>query len=686
MDLKLDRILGENLINKFIVLNFFLFFLSYILSKGFVQNEELSDKIFLILCVISIEVSYLFFSNKLIINSTKNITDSVFLLITFIYVYFIWNSEIIRSYADITLFLIFHLILVYPILIFLKNENFLKSNNLDVQNLLLISFLSFGFGGIIFQISYSTISGFFILLALSILFILLNILLNKTYRWFDIFFATVIFLIISKIFLLSSPKDAFHYSWFLGPINSISENYKLLDNVASQYGYLNILFINKLSNFINIDATKVFIFIIICFFLIFYFLFFLKILKLVKLNYTLITLFLSFLIFGNYGYANLSGAMFIPSSSVFRFLPSLITILLFIDIVNEEKEKISKIILFYMSFVLSLLWSLESFIFVIFPIVSFLIIKFFLNFTNIIKFNIKKTIFNSKFSLSFGLIIFLALFIYLKDKNIYLFYEHALFAASSLPKEILNNKMTLTFLFLLFIIYLILRDSLILPKVFLINIIWFILFTGYSTYFVIRSVDNNILNILPFVLFIICCMKINSKEIEILRKKILYVIIFFSVISSLYSLINNKEKFYNNLLTLNFFNTPNYLSQNYLPNDAILNKINEYNNLPLTLISGETLHSPNNYLPSKGYGLPILPLESFNILRSSTKQKLLDNYFIKSNKHLILCINNCNFYFSGSARKTNSKIFLGSNVMFQKIEEIQKNQLKETLYLLSKKL
>ena len=144
MDLKLDRILGENLINKFIVLNFFLFFLSYILSKGFVQNEELSDKIFLILCVISIEVSYLFFSNKLIINSTKNITDSVFLLITFIYVYFIWNSEIIRSYADITLFLIFHLILVYPILIFLKNENFLKSNNLDVQNLLLISFSSFG--------------------------------------------------------------------------------------------------------------------------------------------------------------------------------------------------------------------------------------------------------------------------------------------------------------------------------------------------------------------------------------------------------------------------------------------------------------------------------------------------------------------------------------------------------------
>ncbi|MDC3034412.1 hypothetical protein OA252_03085, partial [Candidatus Pelagibacter sp.] len=192
-------------------------------------------------------------------------------------------------------------------------------------------------------------------------------------------------------------------------------------------------------------------------------------------------------------------------------------------------------------------------------------------------------------------------------------------------------------------------------------------------------------NILPFILFIICSMKINSKQIEILRKKTLYVIIFFSLISSFYSLIN-KDKFYNNLLTLNFYNTPNYLSQNYLPNEAILNKINQYNNLPLTLISGKTLHRPNNYLPSKGYGLPILPLESFNVLRNSTKQKLLDNYFNKANKHLILCINDCKFYISDADNEINSKIFLGNNVNFKKIEEIQKNQLKETLYLLSKPL
>ena len=181
-------------------------------------------------------------------------------------------------------------------------------------------------------------------------------------------------------------------------------------------------------------------------------------------------------------------------------------------------------------------------------------------------------------------------------------------------------------------------------------------------------------------------MKINSKQIQILRKKTLYVIILFSLISSVYSVINNKDKFYRNFVSLNFYNTPDYLNKNYLPNDEIMKKINQYNNLPLTLISGKTLHAPNNYLPSKGYGLPILPLESFNVLRNSTKQNLMDNYFNIANKHLILCINNCNFYFSDADSEINSKIFLGNNINLKKIAEIQKNKLKETLYLLSKPL
>ena len=157
MDFKLDRILSENQINKFIVLNFFLFFLAYIISKGFIHNEELSDKIFLITCVLSIELLYLLFSNKYINDSTKLVSDRIILLCTFILIYIVWNLEIIRSYFDTVIFLLFHLALVFPIILLFKNESLLKSNNLETKNFLLISFLSLGFSGILFQASLSLI-------------------------------------------------------------------------------------------------------------------------------------------------------------------------------------------------------------------------------------------------------------------------------------------------------------------------------------------------------------------------------------------------------------------------------------------------------------------------------------------------------------------------------------------------
>ena len=43
------------------------------------------------------------------------------------------------------------------------------------------------------------------------------------------------------------------------------------------------------------------------------------------------------------------------------------------------------------------------------------------------------------------------------------------------------------------------------------------------------------------------------------------------------------------------------------------------------MISGKFIHNPNINLPSYGYGLPILPLEQFNILDISIKQKLMDS-------------------------------------------------------------
>ena len=63
-------------------------------------------------------------------------------------------------------------------------------------------------------------------------------------------------------------------------------------------------------------------------------------------------------------FTNLAGAMFIPSSSVFRFLPSLLTIFIFSEIV-KIKIKILPIYFFNFTFNKSTL-SFESVVFVIF--------------------------------------------------------------------------------------------------------------------------------------------------------------------------------------------------------------------------------------------------------------------------------------------------------------------------------
>ena len=64
------------------------------------------------------------------------------------------------------------------------------------------------------------------------------------------------------------------------------------------------------------------------------------------------------------------------------------------------------------------------------------------------------------------------------------------------------------------------------------------------------------------------------------------------------------------------------------------------------------------YFANFGYGLPILPLEHFNILKLSTKQNLIDEYFSNNKKHLLL-LNFCDFYSLENESNIYNKIFIG---------------------------
>ena len=680
MNLNLNRSIEKNNFLFFFTLSFFLTFIVFIFAKGFIKNDELSDVIFLSLSIFCYEIIYLIFSNKLIDNKNNDFAFNISIVIFFILTFIIWNYETVSSYKSTFLYFIFHSILVVPLLLFIKINKF---DYYKFNNYLFFITISIFLSGIFYQISYSSTQSFLIIFLISIIYLIIKIFLEKNHKLIDYFLSLLVFLIMLKVFLLSSYKDTFHYSWYLGPINSLNSDHSLLVNVASQYGFLNLLIINKLSNFFSISSSNFLTFFIICLFLIFYFTFYYELKKILKLPLFITTIFLTFLIFGNLGYNNLSGSALIPSSSVFRFLPSLISIILFSKLLTNNNKSLISIFLFYLSLFVTIIWSFESAFFVIFSLISYLIMSLILNLTksaNIQSINVK-----SKLFYLFGVLFLFLLIILFKDKNIYLFYEHALNSNSSLAEKIINNKVTLSFFFFVILIYVILRDSFVVKKIFLFNILWFALFISYSSYYLNRSVDNNFFNILPFILFSIVAMKSNSDAINNLRKISINIFVFFTILSSSFAIYENKEIFLKNFLNSNFLVTPKLFSEDYKPHPEILANIKLYKNVPVTLISGKFIHNPNIYLPSFGYGLPILPLEHFNILNTDIKQNLIDDYFEINKKHLLLCIIDCEFYTSNDDSNFYSKIFIGESMDVKKISDSKTNNSTQVLYILSKK-
>jgi CHASE2 domain-containing sensor protein len=109
--------------------------------------------------------------------------------------------------------------LVIPLVILIKSDKQFRTSNVENEFLFQISVLSILLSGFFFQINYSSTNIFLLILILSIAVLLVNYLLNKSNKWIDFILSLLIFIILVKVFLLSSTKDAFHYSWYLGPIN-----------------------------------------------------------------------------------------------------------------------------------------------------------------------------------------------------------------------------------------------------------------------------------------------------------------------------------------------------------------------------------------------------------------------------------------------------------------------------------
>ncbi len=680
-----SNIINLNQLNIYSFISFFLISISFFLIKSFFGEGEISDNLFIISCLLFFEISFLILINNFVNFKIKSKIDFFIYSLIFFLIFFIWSDKIGNNTIFFLSFILVKIILAS--LIFFKDFKSLKLKNDFFYSFFPFLLISFLCSGLFYQVKIFNYEQLIKILFLSCVYFIFYKIIKKRFSILQLIFSTIIFLILIKVFLLSAEKDSFHYSWYLGPAYSSLVDNELLYETVSQYGYLSILLIKYFSVFTKIDLNLSLVILIISFFIIFFALFINLILKSIKYPLILLVLFACSLIFANVGISNLSGAMFIPSSSVYRFLPSLLTILFLSNLIKNNNEKFYlNSVFFSIFFLLSLLWSFESFFFITFSIFSlaFFSILYFLYFSE----ELDKFLFKQRNKNIFFLFIifFLISIIYfvVYDKEINFFYEYVLNFKTTLSKDIVNSRITLLFLSFLFINYLILRSSFYKNnKVnFIYNSLWFGLFISFTSYFVVRSHPNNVFNLLPFFIYFVLIFRISSENVKMYRSIFLEIFIVFTIISSILSFYSNKEIFSKNLLSNELIKKPSYEYKNYIPTNEIKDKLTLYKNAPVTLISGPTIHHYNQNLNSGGFGLPILPLEQFNHLSFERKNFLFLRFFEKNNTHLILCLIECTFYNEKERMVSWDSIYVPEKFIISKIIEVKNNNFNEKLYLL----
>ena len=686
MNLQINKINFEKIV-FFIVIGLFLSTISYLIIKPLFNFNEFSDYIYILTNFLIFEILLIKLSSKKFKFLDKKLFEYLILFIFFILTFFLWIENMPKLNISFFLYLFF---VLAPITyyIYIITDKLISTH--DKKILFLISLItSVIFKSLIFEnlsidltfVVYLSL----IFLTLSTLFMMLK---KIKFNYLDIFLSLIFFILFIKIFLYSSPKDNFHYSVVVGPINSILNGGNLLNDTLSQYGYLNILIVKYLSFFFNGDVSKTLIFFILFLFIIFSILFINIVKKETTLPYFLIVSFVSMISFGNLGYSNLTGAMFIPSSSVFRFLPAVVTILLLINLIKDNnKNFFINSSFFFLSVLISTLWSFESLFFIYFSIIGTSVIFFISNYLT------KKKIINIKlFSINriktiycFALITLylLILFYIIGYYDFSLFYESTLnLKQSALSKELIMSETSLILIFFFIINYYFWRESFqkILLVNFYINSLLFLLLIAFSSYYLVRSHPNNLFNILPYIFFLTCLIKPFYNEGKIYKKIFINTFIYFSLVAGLFSFYINYDILKKNIKNKNLI-LPNF-SKDYKPSIKIKNILSANNNIPVTLITGKTVHNINFKINSNGYGMPILPLETFNRASNDRKKKIMQLIFSKNKNHLLLCIFDCNIYTEEKNRKSWNDIFIHPDYNIKKLsEEDIKN---EKLFLISK--
>jgi hypothetical protein len=677
--LNLEKINLEK-INLYLITSFFFVTLSYFISKAFFGFGEFSDNLFVISIPIFCEISLLLMIATNYGALLKSKIDYIAFFLSFIIIFLLWDNNS-YIYKNILLFLVLNFLTLGSIIFFNKINN--------KNEILIISFFLIILNSLFIKIDYLKTENIFLIFLIYFICFTSFKLKFKNNNVINKILSLLSFIILFKVFILSSEKDSFHYSYIIGSGYSTLFGHELLNEVVSQYGYLNILLVDFFSNFTAKRVDVSIILLIISLLIIFFILLFKKIKKVIDYPVFFSVIFVGIILFANMGVEKLTGSILIPSSSVFRFLPAIIVMSFLSKIIlfKSKNNLIKNIYLFFFFLTTGSLWSFESFFFIFFSLLVsllFFMVIFIPNKNKILQYMYTHYRFVFFQTIILSLIFLLIIFFIFKNNQIIFFYEYVLNGNSIKNVDIPNSRYVLIFIIFLIIKYLFLRSAFKFEnfKYFFNNLIWFTLFVSFSAYYVTRSVYTNLFALLPFYTYFLLSMQSENETIRKVRKFFFDVFFLMSLAAFFLSCYINKDIFYKNLFTLEYLNLPKYDYNDYKPSSEVQSILDKFEDIPVTLYTGKTVHNYNKILFKGGYGLPILPLEQFNILSINRKIQLMDVFFEKNDQHLILCLKKCSFYSETNKMKSWSSIFVPVKYKILKLNPESKSN--EVLYLIKK--
>lgn len=366
----------------------------------------------------------------------------------------------------------------------------------------------------------------------------------KLFSYILIFVSTILAFRNDQIYIRDG--SFFHVSYFSEVIRTLKSGGTLLWDTPSQYGFLSVL----IPSFLPIEDSRQSFFIWQAFIIVIYNLSTYIFLKFILKSYKITNLmFLLFIIFFHFADPALIGPQPFPSSSIMRFGPSMVTLLIIIYF-YYKKLNLNKIniILYILILNISYLWSSESLIYsFVISCTSSLIMLIEKRLNNVLT---KIYVFAPILSIFSALVLLnlytLTLKSHFADISMYFMYSTTYSKGyGSLPLTVESPAIIIYLLIFLVTFEIFKREkNNINEKIIYTSLVSILI---YLTYYLGRAVSNNIMVLMPIFFIIFLIIYLNLKNLYIKNiLKINFIIINIMFLTSIFlqpKLLNKVESF-----------------------------------------------------------------------------------------------------------------------------------------------